>query len=253
MREEEKQDPAIYIHIIYYIIYIYIIYIHISLKFGRSSCLESANVCLLGFFSVNPGICVSLKGFPKCFSAFFWGIQVSSNAKTSGSRGMWNWTLKRRSNAIFIRQPWMKMGSSWNKNIWGGHFSSRPPLYNKCILFQRKSRKSIKFIFCYAALNRMSLWILLKSMRVLSFYLTLGLPFLGPRVHSNPPPSRTLQPKSPLSAGKGSLLWIGTKAKELGCKLKWPRTPKVRLQKIKCATVIPANPKHSTKRSTSTC
>lgn len=66
------------------------------------------------------------------------------------------------------------------------------------------------------------------------------------------PTSRTLQPKSPLSAGKGSLLWIGTKAKELGCKLKWPG-PRLRLQRSICATVVPANPKHSTKRSTSTC
>ena len=67
-----------------------------------------------------------------------------------------------------------------------------------------------------------------------------------------PPPSRTLQPKSPLSAGKGSLLWIGTKAKELGCKLKWPGL-RLRLQRSICATVVPANSKHTTKRSTSTC
>ena len=32
-------------------------------------------------------------------------FQGSSSAKTSGSRGMWNCTLKRRSNEIFIRQP----------------------------------------------------------------------------------------------------------------------------------------------------
>lgn len=171
--------------------------------------------------------------------------QVAEACETEHSKGG-----PMRFSSGSLGWKWEVHGTKTSEEVIFPHV---PPLYNKCILFQRKSRKSIKFIFCYAALNRMSLWILLKSMRVLSFYLTLGLPFLGPRVHSNPPPSRTLQPKSPLSAGKGSLLWIGTKAKELGCKLKWPRTPKVRLQKIKCATVIPANPKHSTKRSTSTC
>lgn len=142
------------------------------------------------FFFVNPGICVSLKAIPNVFFL----IQVSSNAKTSGSRGMWNWTLKRRSNAIFIRQPerwkWEVHGTKTSEEVIFPHFP------HKCILFQKKSRKSIyqiHFLFC--GLNWMSLWILLKSMRVLSFYLTPGLPFLGPRVHSNPPPSRTLAAK----------------------------------------------------------
>ncbi len=65
-------------------------------------------------------------------------IQVSSNAKTSGSRGMWNWTLKRRSNAIFIRQPRQRFfGFSQKKKRVRGGMSSRwfSPLFDKCILF----------------------------------------------------------------------------------------------------------------------
>lgn len=52
-----------------YISYILYIYIYISLKFGRSSCLESANVCLLRIFFRKPlGFVCHWKPSPMFFS-----------------------------------------------------------------------------------------------------------------------------------------------------------------------------------------
>ena len=165
-RRKNKTQLSIYIS--YIILYIYIIYIYIFIYPSNSEdhlALKVPMFVYWVFFSVKPWDFVChWKASPNVFPHFFWGIQVSSNAKTSGSRGMWKLNTQKAVQCDFSSGSlgW-KMGSSWNKkHLRRSIFPHVPPLYNKCILFQRKSRKSIKFIFCYAGLNRMSLWILLK-------------------------------------------------------------------------------------------
>lgn len=153
----------------------HIIYIYTSLKFAISSCLESANVCLLGFFSVNPGICVSLKAIPNVFFAFFFGSksqvmprhQVAEACETEHSKGG---PMRFSSGSL---------GWKW---VIFPHF---PPFITNAFCFKKNNNiYQIHYLLC--GLNWMSVWILLKSMRVLSFYLTLWPTIPRPRVLPTP-------------------------------------------------------------------
>lgn len=150
--------------------------------------------------------CVVIESHPRCFAPNFVGSksqvmprhQVAEACETEHSKGG-----PMRFSSGNLGWKWEVHGT---KKTWGWQFSSLPPLFNLNAFF-----------VMWPKLNEF-----VNPVKIYEGSIILSHPWATippPRVLPTP---STLQPKSPLSAGKGSLLWIGTKAKELGCKLKWP-------------------------------